>query len=220
MEIEKARNIVIDGWTKGTRTFASTTTLINYKLRPIRAAICRWSRNIKGLQVLIDNNKHVIEYLNAVEERRTLSAPEFSLRNHVTHHSRHLILWQTTVWKCRAKLKQCVLGDENMRFFHAVANMQAKRNKIRVFVKDDIEFFDNKDKLKIATDYFRELFGQPSPSLPVLQLNDLYSPADLSALSELFSLAEIVSDINQSPNNRSPGLMVSPMTSTNFSKIR
>lgn len=53
-------------------------------MRRMRAAITKWTRTMKPLQTRPSNNKHVMDYLNAVEERRRLSALEFSLRNHAT----------------------------------------------------------------------------------------------------------------------------------------
>lgn len=57
----------------------------------------------------------------------------------------------------------------------------------------------------IATDFFRSIFGQPSPSLPTVGINSLYDRSDLYALEEPFTWAEIASAIDKLPNNRSPG---------------
>lgn len=90
-------------------------------------------------------------------------------------------------------------------FFHAAANGQARRNKVKVIVQDGVEHYDNRKKLELATTYFSTLLGQPAPSLPTVQLNLLYNSMDLSSLASQFTWAEIVYTINHSPNNRSPG---------------
>ena len=95
--------------------------------------------------------------------------------------------------------------DENTQFFHAAANCQARRNKIRVLVQDGVDFFDNTQKLRLATDYFKAILGQPANSLDTVDVGSLYTPLDLSELTAEFSWAEIVQAINYSPNNRSPG---------------
>uniref|UniRef100_A0A453EL83 Endonuclease/exonuclease/phosphatase domain-containing protein n=1 Tax=Aegilops tauschii subsp. strangulata TaxID=200361 RepID=A0A453EL83_AEGTS len=205
LDIEEVRGVISEGWTRGTRAFAVTTSLISIKMRRIRAAIRKWGRSRGSVQLLMENNKHVVDFLNAVEEYRTLSNLEFCLRDYANKKVQQLILWQTSIWRRRAKIRQCTLGDENTRFFHAAANSHSRRNKIRVLVKDGIEFFDDEDKLRIATEYFNTLFGQASPSVPVVDISALYDPIDLSSLEEQFSWAEIVSAINRSPNNRSPG---------------
>jgi hypothetical protein len=74
-----------------------------------------------------------------------------------------------------------------------------------VLVKDGVEFFDNQHKLQLATEYFSALLGQPSPSLPTVQLDQIYEHDDLSCLAREFTWEEIVEAINHPPNNRSPG---------------
>lgn len=116
-----------------------------------------------------------------------------------------LILWQTALWSRRAKLRWCVSGDENSLFFHAAANCQARRNKIKVLLHDGVQYYQNDHKLSLATAYFTDILGQPAISMPTVQLNDLYSSADLSELASDFSWAEIVHAIDSASNNRSPG---------------
>lgn len=74
-----------------------------------------------------------------------------------------------------------------------------------MLVKDGVEFFDNQHKLQLATEYFSALLGQPSPSLPTVQLDQIYEHDDLSCLAREFTWEEIVEAINHPPNNRSPG---------------
>ena len=90
-------------------------------------------------------------------------------------------------------------------FFHAAANQHHKKNKVRLLIQDGVQFFGENDKLRIATEYYRALLGQPSPSLPTVDLSQLYGSADLGALEEPFTWAEIATAIKKSPNNRSPG---------------
>nr|XP_040252249.1 uncharacterized protein LOC120969201 [Aegilops tauschii subsp. strangulata] len=141
-----------------------------------------------SLELLIINNKHVVEFLNLVEERCLLSSLEMALRQFASAKAEQLILW-----------------DESNTFFHAAANGHARRNKIRVIMHEGVEFFDIAQKLQLATNYFSELIGQPAMSLPTVQLSSLYPVLDLSCLEIEFTWSEIVAAINHSPNNRSPG---------------
>lgn len=147
----------------------------------------------------------MVEYLDVVEERRHLSKLEFSLRMHANMKAHQMILWQTSVWRRRAKIRDCTLGDENTKFFHAATNCQHRKNRIRLLVKDGIEFFHDQDKLAIATKFFTDIFGKHSPSLPSLDPFQLYDQADLSSLEEPFTWGEITTVIQKTPNNRSPG---------------
>ncbi|XP_073355271.1 uncharacterized protein [Aegilops tauschii subsp. strangulata] len=136
LHIPELRDIISQSWGKGTRTFASLSTLLNFKLRRLRAAIRAWERTKPPTQNTLANCKHVVQYMDAVEERGHLPRIEVSLRNHANLKAQQLILWQTSFWKRRAKIRGCTLGDENTRFFHAVANCQHRRNKIKLLVKD------------------------------------------------------------------------------------
>ena len=72
--------------------------------------------------------------------------------------------------------------------------------------KTVLNFFYDEYKLTIASEYFKTLFGQTSPSIPGVDISTLYDLVDLSLLEEEFSWAEVVLAINRSPNNHSPGL--------------
>ncbi|XP_044376635.1 uncharacterized protein [Triticum aestivum] len=168
LAMEDTRRIILEGWTRGTRQFQSSASLINFKIRHIRAALRRWKKHRASLEFLIHNNKHVVEYLNVVEERRLLSTLEKVLRQFASTKVGQLVLWKTGMWRRRAKLRWCVSGDESNKFFHAAANDHARRNKIRVFVHEGVEFFNNAQKLQLATKYFSELLGETAPSLPTV----------------------------------------------------
>lgn len=127
------------------------------------------------------------------------------LKDTTSTKAEQLIIWQTALWRRRAKIRWCVSGDENSKFFHAAANCQARRTKIKVLVHNGVEHYQNDQKLCIATKYFSAILGQSAILMPTIQLNSLYTPADLSRLAASFSWAEIIQAINMAPNNRSPG---------------
>jgi hypothetical protein len=97
------------------------------------------------------------------------------------------------------------LGDENTKFFHGAANCQHRKNKIKLLVKDGTDFFRDQDRLAIATDFFTDIFGKHSASMPTLDPSRLYDPDDLSALEVPFTWGEIAAVIQKAPNNKSPG---------------
>ena len=141
LEMEEARDIIMDCWSRGTRPFASSASLTSFKMRRVRVVLHKWCRNKPSLKVLIDNNKHVVRFLNAVEERRSLSMLDIVLGESASAKAEQLILWQTAMWCRCAKIRWCVEEDENCKFFHAAANYQARRTKIKVFVHDGVEHF-------------------------------------------------------------------------------
>ena len=124
----------------------------------------------------------MVNFLNVVEERRSLSVLEVVLRETTSAKAKKLILWQSALWRRRAKVRWCVSGDENCKFFHVAANCQARRNKVKVLVQDGVELYQNNLKLALATRYFKNLLGQTAVSLPTVQLSSLYTPTNLFEL--------------------------------------
>ena len=74
-----------------------------------------------------------------------------------------------------------------------------------MFLEDGIEFYDDQDKLYIATDFFTSIFGITSFSLPAIDVSQVYELADMSMLIQPSSWGDIVSLIDKLPNNRSSG---------------
>lgn len=69
---------------------------------------------------------------------------------------------------------------------------------MRVLVKDAVEHFNILDKLQIATDHCRNIFGNNSSCSPMVDLASIYDRAeqvDLSVLCETFSWEEILCSI-------------------------
>ncbi|EEC68954.1 hypothetical protein OsI_37680 [Oryza sativa Indica Group] len=101
------KNMIQTDWARGTRTL-SPISILNLKLRRLRAKIRSWSKNKTAIQSLLHINKHVIDFLDCCEEWRPLSALEFTLRAHCTNHLKELNWFWTLKWKRRAKIK-CIL---------------------------------------------------------------------------------------------------------------
>ena len=60
-----------------------------------------------------------------------------------------------------------------------------------MLMRDDIQHYENLEKLTIAAQFFTNLFGQDS-SLPVIDPANLYDQLDISMLDEPISWADIV----------------------------
>lgn len=156
------KNMIQTDWARGTRTL-SPISILNLKLRRLRAKIRSWSKNKTAIQSLLHINKHVIDFLDCCEEWRPLSALEFTLRAHCTNLLKELNWFWTLKWKRRAKIKWCTLGDENSNFFHVAATIQHRKNKIKVLMDNGVEHFENSQKIQIATSFFQNIFSTPPP---------------------------------------------------------
>ncbi|EEC81626.1 hypothetical protein OsI_25150 [Oryza sativa Indica Group] len=198
------KNLVQNDLLKATRPI-SPVSILNFKLRRLRAKIRAWKRRKAGLKSLLHTNKYVIDFFDRCEEWRPLTDLEFSLRKHYHEHFKELNWFWALKWKRRSKITWCTLGDENSHFFHVAATISHRKNKIKLLLEDGIEHYDTPKKLQIATAHFRNIFSTEltSHSIP---LSPLYpSMRNLSALSTSFSWEEISSAILHSPPNKSPG---------------
>jgi hypothetical protein len=178
------RNIL----TRHTRPMA-TVSRLNYRLRSVRAATREWKRMKKSLKSIIYNVNHAIKFLDATEEWRQLSNMEFVFRNLCHTKNKQFCVAEAQHWKRRAKVKWCQLGDENSKFFHTMATYRFRKNKIKFFAQNGNEFFRDQDKLKIATDYFTDIFSEARTWSPNILLTTLYNaqPDQLQSLTSQFT---------------------------------
>jgi hypothetical protein len=194
---------------RGTRHM-SIETKINYRLRAIRAAIRAWLKEDRKKKSITEkfrlNTCHVIQYFDAVEEWRNLTDYEFALRLVCLDKIKNLNSIQAQHWRRRAKIKWCVLGDENTSFFHTMATYRFRKNKIQVLYQDQEEFFDDTTKLDIATNYFRNLFKEDRNCIQNIDLQHLYgqNTENLQNLEAPFTWQEIINAIKSAPTGRSP----------------
>jgi hypothetical protein len=180
---------------------------LNYRLRSVRAATREWKRDKKSLKSIQYNVNHAIRFLDATEEWRHLTNLEFVFRNICQAKNKQFCVAEAHHWKRRAKVKWCQLGDENSKFFHTMATYRFRKNKIKFLAQNGNEFFRDQDKLRIATDYFADIFSETRTWSPNILLTTLYNSQSeqLQSLTSLFTWEEIQSAIQKLPSNKSPG---------------
>uniref|UniRef100_A0ACD5Z8T1 Uncharacterized protein n=1 Tax=Avena sativa TaxID=4498 RepID=A0ACD5Z8T1_AVESA len=117
-----------------------------------------------------------------------------------------LCLAEKQKWTRRAKIKWCKLGDENMKFFHTIGTYRFRKNKICVFRNGQQEYFAEVDKLKIATEYFRDLFSEGRAWEPCIDIHHLYSQQShsLQNLADPFTWEEIQQAVQDAPASKIP----------------
>jgi hypothetical protein len=132
---------------------------------------------------------------------------EFVFRSICQAKSKQFCVAEAQHWKRRAKVKWCKLGDENSKFFHTMATYRFRKNKIGFLAHNGNEFFRDQHKLKIATDYFADIFSETRTWSPNILLTTLYDSQSeqLQSLTSQFTWEEIHSAIQKMPSNKSPG---------------
>lgn len=147
-----------------------------------------------------------MEYLDSIEEWRTLTAIEYIFRDNVRDNIQRIMKLSALKWRQRAKIKWCKLGDENSHFFHVTWTINKRKNNIKVLINNGIEHFDGPSKLRIATEHFKDLYGTTTHWSPSIDLVELYpEEQNLHSLSADFTWEEVLNAVMQSLNNRSPG---------------
>ena len=92
------QNLVSQNWSKGTRTLASIS-IVNLKLRRLRARIRAWHRPKHSLPNLLSNNKCTSEYLDSIEEWRPLTTIEYILRKNICGNIQRIMKLLALKWR-------------------------------------------------------------------------------------------------------------------------
>lgn len=104
--------------------FKDLAKCISYK------ALSKWSKNLLLLNKLIENSCRVIHFMDLIEEYRVLILSEWNLREIIQRHILKLLAHRRKYWKKRCTNKWMVLGEENTKFFNAVATERYRMNSI------------------------------------------------------------------------------------------
>jgi hypothetical protein len=98
-------------------------------------------------------------------------------------------------------------GDENTRYFHLIAKGRKIRVKILSLIHEDVTVVDDNDINKVATAFYKELFG-PSASSNInmtnLHMNELNNE-DRALLTAPFDVNEIKKVVFELKHNSAPG---------------
>jgi hypothetical protein len=148
----------------------------------------------------------VISFFDFIEESRNLSTVELNLRRLIIKILQRTIKERMAFWKQRSKIKFAIEGDENSKYFHAIASARYRKNKISTIEINGSEFTDHHLKMQILTAFYQQLLGQPFCPTWNFPLEQLYtSPLpNLQSLALPFSETKITQAFFQMNSNASP----------------
>jgi hypothetical protein len=184
--------------------------ILALRLKRIRAAEKTWNKQAKSPLVLAKNCDTLILFLDKSEELRPLSTLEFHLRILVKGSLHNLNVARATYWRQHAKIKDCVLGDENSSYFHLCATVRLQKNQIKRLDVQGVPILSQDAMHAVLHDFFKSLIGVACPSIlsdafiSSLSFNSL-SPTEAQSLISPFSLEEIKSALWDMDCNSSPG---------------
>lgn len=100
---------------------SNSAQVLSAKFKLLRRILKRWSKGLSNLSKLISNCNLTIAFLDKLEEIICLHPQESRFRTIIKNHIRVLLAMQNDYWKQRLTQRVMQFGDENTKFFHAMA---------------------------------------------------------------------------------------------------
>lgn len=149
----------------------------------------------------------MILYFDGLEEIRPLIRPEFNFRRVVKLHLEDILHWQFVYWKQRCTIRSIKVGEENSKFFHAMATERFRRNTISSIKNAEGDVVSDHQQLAgMFWSDFNQRMGKAKGIRMGFDLDTLIARVDgLEDLSQPFSDSEVESVIKNMPPDRAPG---------------
>ena len=166
--------------------------------------------NFRLPTTLAKNCHTTINLLDKMEESRMLSPIELHLWTAVKLSLHRYNADLTTYWRQRAKIKDCVLGDENSAYLHVCASVRYRKNQIKSLELDGVSYTSQVDKERILLDFFKNLVGTVARAsfsfdLPSLLVGSSLSTSQARDIVRPFMIEEIKLALWGMNDNASPG---------------
>lgn len=112
----------------------NSAQVISSKFKLLRRILKKWAKDLSNLSKLISNCNLTIAFFDNLEELRRLSFSEARFEEIIRMHIKYLLAMQSTYWKQRYTQRMIQFGDENTKFFHAMATDRYRKNTISQIV--------------------------------------------------------------------------------------
>ena len=147
-----------------------------------------------------------MKLFDGIEEQRPLARVEKNFRKLLIKHTNKLLEAKRIYWRIRANIRWANLGDENTKFFHAIATYVFRHNYITyLMTMDGQQVFDHDHKAAILWASFKDRIGTETICTQNFDISHLAMEEDLYDLDRPSSNDEIDDIINNMPNDKSPG---------------
>jgi len=104
--------------------------VVSDKLKLLRRILKHWAKSLSNLSALIANCNATLSFFDKLEEHRDLFQQEADFRSIHKLHIQNLLRTQNIYWRQRFTQRLVQFGDENTKFFHAMATERYRRNVI------------------------------------------------------------------------------------------
>lgn len=135
----EASNIIHEAWEAPTTpTNANQLFRFTSKCRKMHNRLRAWHcQNFSELEDQLQFCNRTILFFDQVEEERTLAAYEHRFRIMVKERAYYLACITESRWHHRSRCKWLQAGDQNTRYFHAIASARHRRNTISSLTVQD-----------------------------------------------------------------------------------
>jgi hypothetical protein len=202
--------VVTKIWTSSTKG-KTAIDIWQEKVRRFRKTTKGWSRNIEVDPRQI--KKDLMEEYDTLDikaETSALSDSEVDRLKFIQLEMHKLWLKEEVKAKQRSRDRDILEGDRNTAYFHAVANQRRRKTLIHILEGPDASSSDLNCMLKIATDFYKDLFKAESRedfslSEDFFSDNEIVSAEMNASLDKPFTEEEVRHDAFSSYSDGDPG---------------
>ena len=199
-------DLVASSWNKSVHS-DNYATIVSRKFKTLRYELKRWSKHISKLATAIANSNTTLADLDSLENIRLLTTPERNFRSILKNHLLRLLDYQKQYWRKRCTIRWAKFGDEDPKFFKAMASERYRRNNIPSLQLDNgTTVEDHIGKEALIYQSFKQRLGTSGAFQMKFNLaNIIKKRNDLDQLTIPFSREEIDNVIKEMPADRAPG---------------
>jgi exonuclease III len=147
-------------WNSRSNKAYSSAVLVD-KFKSLRYALKKWHTSLSKLKINIQNCNKVILLLDTLEEQRPLFLTELNFRQIVKLHLENLLLVECNYWRKRCTIRWVKVGEDNTKFFHAMATQRHRRNAISMLTATDgRQVTDHEEMAGLLWSSYKERMGR------------------------------------------------------------
>lgn len=149
----------------------------------------------------------MILWLDNLEDLRPLSRPEANFRKIAKLHHEHLLHLQYLYWRKTCTIRYIKVGEENSKFFQAMATERYRKNSIASLLLSDGSVMSDHEEM--AKEFLHSFKGRMGTVLPIKLERDILSlipkVQGLDVLTKPFEVKEIEKVVKELPIDKAPG---------------
>ena len=197
---------LVRGWWNGYHFVGSRSYVLACKLKVLKGDLKHWNKHAFGDVVF--KKKYLQSELLDLDLRegmQTLSPADSARRVEIKTDIEHLASLEEISWRQKSKALYLKEGDNNIEFFHRLANSHRRTNTMRGV---EVEGFLYEDEFAIqdqVVGFYKSLYQEIEPWRPIdgLEFANL-DEANWIALKREFAKEEIIAALREAKGDEAP----------------